>query len=274
MITTVIENIDDKKAAEYLSHNMVNRNLSRNKVLQYANSMAKGDWQLNGEAIKFNEKRELIDGQHRLSAIIKSGISINTFVMRDLGNDVSIMDRGRTRSVTDSLLIEGMDRKIANNKCVALAKLHFNLQTADSSSSVSDYKIREFLQKNIETLMSVHELLHNKGNAGRKIVDNAVIGLALFYALNVELTNEEAEKFIKIAKTGFYETKKQSSAIVLRNDFIAENITARGGGQERAHAVFAAEKALYDFHHGYERKITYKNTNKPTYSNNIMFKED
>lgn len=267
---TRIETIDKDKASEYLSHNMVNRKLSQGRVSQYADSLARGDWQLNGESIKFNDKGEMIDGQHRLNAIIKSGVPMLTVVVYGISDDVSVMDRGRNRSVTDALLVEGFDKSIATNTCVAMAKLHYRTQIG--SSNCSDSFVRKFIEENAEVLLRLNAILGrgSSKSSHRQLVKNAPMELALFYALNVEVPWEEIEEFISIIKTGFYENRKQTSAIVLRNDLIGQIVGARAGG-ERVYATYAIEKAIYDFHHGNERKQSYKNINKPTYSNNIKF---
>ena len=274
MIRTRIETIDKDKAIEYLKCNMVNRDISRGRVLQYADSMKRGDWQLNGDSIKFNERGEMVDGQHRLSAIIETGIPITTVVMTGIEDGICLFDRGRNRSTTDSLLIEGFSRKLANNTCVAIAKLNYSLQ--GKQENVSDSYIREFLIENEADLVKIVEIIsrgssHHAGS-GKTLARNAPMGLAIYYAVNTEVEWSEIEEFVQIVKSGFYENRKQTAAIVLRNDILNGCLTAHGK-EKRKSSVYAMERAIYDYHHGVERKRSYRQTDTPTYSNNKRFQK-
>jgi len=58
-------------AQEILDHrNENNRDISPHRVRMYAAIMARGSWTLASESISINEKGELCNGQHRLSAIV------------------------------------------------------------------------------------------------------------------------------------------------------------------------------------------------------------
>ena len=70
-----IELITPKIAEQYLAKNSNNYSrLYKATVDQYAYEMLNGEWIFNGEAIKFNKSGKLVDGQHRLSAIVKSDV--------------------------------------------------------------------------------------------------------------------------------------------------------------------------------------------------------
>jgi hypothetical protein len=270
-----IEVIDRHLADLYLSKNMVNRNINEDRVNQYVDLLKRGKWQLNGEAIKFNEKGEMIDGQHRLRAIIKSGIPMTTLVIFNVSDDVSIMDRGRIRNITDCFRIEGMSKTVANNTTVAIAKLFYQMQ--GKRSNVSDGFVRDWLIENQEDIEELYVLCtkyaNSSANSFRVKTKTAPMILATYYAKKVEMPIEEISKFIEVVSTGFYDNKTETSAIVLRNDITSGVINVSHNGQERIIATYKIEKALYDFHHGIERKITYKNINKPIYSNNPMFRK-
>jgi hypothetical protein len=71
-------------ANEWLSFNLHNRRVNPNSVARLASDMKNGRWQDNGESIKFDRENRLIDGQHRLLAIIASGVSLRLLVVRNL----------------------------------------------------------------------------------------------------------------------------------------------------------------------------------------------
>jgi hypothetical protein len=101
-------------AHRWLKTNFRNRPVTPDTVLSYARDMALGRWQPTHQGIAFNDRDELIDGQHRLIAVIKCGLTVRMMVTFGLpseieGAEVTTMDcvdRGRTRSVADQLKIQ------------------------------------------------------------------------------------------------------------------------------------------------------------------------
>lgn len=101
--------VTPKLAAKWLESNMENnRHLRQSYVSQLAGDMKEGRWKETGEAIKFNPMKQLIDGQHRLSAIVMSGCTIELVVCWDVPSDAILaIDTGRSRSASDVLTIKG-----------------------------------------------------------------------------------------------------------------------------------------------------------------------
>ncbi|AGK88179.1 hypothetical protein M184_gp36 [Mycobacterium phage WIVsmall] len=103
-----IESITPKKAEAYLAKNTSNRNVRQGRVNSYAADMTNGDWQFNGDAIRFAKDGTLLDGQHRLLAIIQSGVTVKMLVIRNLDNTTQhTMDTGAHRSFSDVLKLRG-----------------------------------------------------------------------------------------------------------------------------------------------------------------------
>lgn len=95
-------------AAEWLRLNRRNRNLNARLVSDYARDMANGKWVFNGEAIKRAMDGTLLDGQHRLAAIVESGIALEVLVVEGLDASAQdTMDSGRKRTTADVLAING-----------------------------------------------------------------------------------------------------------------------------------------------------------------------
>lgn len=269
MLQTKIETIDADMARKYLEHNMVNRHINHERVLAYKDELINGSWELNGESIKFNSDGEMIDGQHRLSAIIESGIPMTTVVTYGIDTEISSIDRGRPRSLRDSLIIGGMSTDIVSSASIAAAKLHYDIQR--SKRLVSDISIKNFIEYYKDDLQKINVILSRRAHKKNKSIRNGVFCLAYLYALNVELSYSEIDTFSEIVQTGFYSNKSQSSAIVLRNDWLSGTLGTHNR-LNRENMLYAIEKALSDFHAGYPRKVSYKAINTPTYSNNAKFR--
>lgn len=95
-------------AGDYLSRNIINRPLREATVRRYSDLMKRGHWKLNGEAIKFTTKGKLLDGQHRLTAVIMSGQNVPMTVVHGVPEEGFItLDQGAKRSLRDYLSIAG-----------------------------------------------------------------------------------------------------------------------------------------------------------------------
>lgn len=71
-----VMNVTPEMAASWLDKNGRNRRISRYHVSRIADQIASGKWVLNGQTVSFDEAGRLLDGQHRLSAVVESGISV------------------------------------------------------------------------------------------------------------------------------------------------------------------------------------------------------
>jgi hypothetical protein len=104
----VKERITPKKAMEWLKRNINNRPLGRNYVEKYAKAMRAGEWLLNGDVIRFNANGDLIDGQHRLTAVVESGVCIECYVLRGLPHEAfDTFDQGNRRTLDHILARRG-----------------------------------------------------------------------------------------------------------------------------------------------------------------------
>lgn len=105
-ISADVENITPKLAAKYLLRNRNNRHLSEKTIAPLVQDMVNGNWRLTGEAIKFDTDNNLIDGQHRLVAIERAGISLPVLVIRGVEPEAQlVIDTGRKRTGGNALQI-------------------------------------------------------------------------------------------------------------------------------------------------------------------------
>ncbi|MEJ7763905.1 MAG: hypothetical protein WKF86_00250 [Acidimicrobiales bacterium] len=106
-VTTTNVVIDPATAKRWLADN-TNRRLRPAIVSRYARDMAAGRWKMTGEAIKFDWNGTLRDGQHRLSAIVQSRVTLVVPVVRGLDPATqAFMDQGAARTASDALQLDG-----------------------------------------------------------------------------------------------------------------------------------------------------------------------
>lgn len=95
-------------ARELLSFNTHNRPVRGRVVAAYAADIRGGKWQANGESIKFAADGTLLDGQHRLYAVIEAETPVKMLVVRGLENDTQdTVDGGVKRKFADVLILRG-----------------------------------------------------------------------------------------------------------------------------------------------------------------------
>lgn len=82
MVTTEIMRVTPALARAWLEHNEGNRQINRTHVADLARDMTDGRFRLTHQPIAFDAAGNLIDGQHRLTAIAQSGCTVELMVAR------------------------------------------------------------------------------------------------------------------------------------------------------------------------------------------------
>lgn len=95
-------------AAQLLQKNFsTNRNIARSVVARYAREMGQGNWGV-GASLSFSSEGYLVDGQHRLSAVVKAGIEVPFLITTGIPSDsYRTFDQSLQRSAAHLLTIGG-----------------------------------------------------------------------------------------------------------------------------------------------------------------------
>lgn len=104
-----VEIISPDAAKHYLTRNFeTNRRLSPKNVHKHISSMQKGKWVISTDCIGFDIRGRLINGQHRLTAIVQSNTSQPFIVVRNLPvQSAQVLDLGKKRMMDERLSIAG-----------------------------------------------------------------------------------------------------------------------------------------------------------------------
>lgn len=115
-MSMAIESVSPEIASWWLQMNTHNRNLNKSRVSQLADDMRKGLWVVNGEPIQFDREGRLINGQHRLHAIVMSGVTLDMLVVRGLDPRAQdTIDIGSSRSMVAILTLNGISSGIGKS---------------------------------------------------------------------------------------------------------------------------------------------------------------
>jgi hypothetical protein len=128
-----VVDIGPAEASELLASQRHNRKIRTAKVEEFAGAMARGEWRLSNDALTVDRNGHLLNGQHRLRAVVQSGSTQPFIVMRGVTESTQeTMDQGSRRSVADALTLRG-DKNVA--RLGAMAR-HVFLYERDGSMYV------------------------------------------------------------------------------------------------------------------------------------------
>jgi hypothetical protein len=118
------EELTPEKAAFFLHYNIANNRPINKKIEEYKRDMLAGDWQDGHPApIVFDVDGNLIDGQHRLLAVVQTGVTISVWVYRGAERKTQeTIDTGKSRTLEHTLHMMG--EKNVNTLTSILRGLH------------------------------------------------------------------------------------------------------------------------------------------------------
>ena len=177
-------------AARWLKRNTRNRTVRPQTVGRYARDMRAGKWHLDGSPIKFGPDGALLDGQHRLAAVVESGVTILTAVAAGIDPAAqAVMDTGRGRTAADALSLGGEDNA---TQLAAAARLGVLADRNDLSDNgeVSHEEIASYVADNPDLRYAV---TYAKGLARKADCPPAVV--AYSFMVLARLDAFEATRF-------------------------------------------------------------------------------
>jgi hypothetical protein len=206
-----IEDITPDRAKKYLALNTCNRIIRESKVNEWANEMSAGRWHLTGQGIIFLDDGSIGDGQHRLLAVIQSGVTIKTVVIRGASPEsMAGIDIGAKRTVADHMnLHHGV--KNANVVCASAKSIYslcFAYQNWVIGAGLSKIAIDRF-GKEISEIAYMFPKIPQAKKAW-------IIGSLAF----AQKSNPKIADFVHIVATG-EDAKKGNPALTFRNWLIS-----------------------------------------------------
>lgn len=182
---------------------MRNRRINKDSVRMLADAMSCGRWHKNGESIIIDDNGNVLDGQHRLGAVIRSGTTQTFVVVRGVSPDAfKSIDSGRKRTFGDILTIAGIPN--SKNVAAACSAIYTFERDGEFAASVSPTKTM-YTNRNAEydPVYEAHKrtpLIFKSvqvGHQWRKVV-NARVASSLIAATHYILScvnSEEADDF-------------------------------------------------------------------------------
>jgi hypothetical protein len=235
------------KAKDALAKNKTNRSITKARVERYAESLKRGQWLVNGEAIVFDEDGHLVQGQHRMLAVISSGIPMETYVVRGVPTGAfKTLDSGRNRSVSD---VFGINKEL-NTRALAAAcrAVEYLVNGLFASQEL-------FTASRAEEILVEYPTLRywtHKFVGKRTLKSNFPTASIGVFTLAAEVFGSELiEDFVEALDSGAG-LEAGNPALVLRNKF---NEIMRGSRIRTEFAIALIIKAINAYCHGKKIKV-------------------
>lgn len=237
-----IETITPIIAKEYLTLNPHNRKIMMSKVKVLARDMRNGAFKLTHQGIAFDENGNLLDGQHRLSAIVMSDMTLQMVVARGLPREtIRTMDGGTKRSVSnhEDVTKEPCEFKYTDKYGTVAKIVEFG---AGGQIAISMSETFELIEKYKKGLMFVMQW----GSVTYAHASILAVLLQAYY--NNPDDADRISKFMEIFKSGESESKEDLPPVKLRNYMINRGKSETGfHGRDRIYG--RTQTALYAFLH-------------------------
>lgn len=194
-IKTEVLQVTPTVAKIWLGVNRKNRNIRKLVVDGYARDMAAGKWQLTGEAVKFNKVGDLLDGQHRLHAIVQSGATVDMLVVHNIEDSAqAVLDSGAKRTAYDALHLDGYTNgttlAAAARLCMTIDNGGTDTKNRTQSKSFTHSEIQDYVRSHPELSEGARA-----GNTYKKTIDLTPSVIAVAYARLSQIDEDDTRVF-------------------------------------------------------------------------------
>lgn len=218
--TFSVEMIGPQEAADLLRSSAFNRPTTRLHVTALANTMRRGEWRFNGEPIIVASSGEMLDGHHRARAIIASGCTIQTAVIRGVNPEsFDTIDIGRRRSGGDILAMRGEKNYI---------ELASAIRGVLNLSTPGKYLGASFTPRQIEAILDARPDMRYWVKEFRRLYLHKFVPVLLVsvVALGVEHKSQSTGDFFLDKLSTGAGLERYSPILMLRDRFLEYNKTS------------------------------------------------
>jgi len=197
-------------AREMLACNKNNRPIKQANVEALVAAIRQGQWVMTGNSIAFDQAGQLLDGQHRLLAIIEAGQAVESLVATGLAKAAFLTtDIGAKRGAADVAAMLGFKCYITTG-CAATLLHHYD------HNGMRLFK-KGVTNQEIQKILSEHPMLQESVDVGRGVANLIPPGIGAFcHYIFSRIDREAADSFFKQLKSGA-NLRPKSPILVLRD---------------------------------------------------------
>jgi hypothetical protein len=238
----LLETITPARAKKYLLRNVCNRRIRPTWVDKLARQILEGRWVVTHQGIAFDEEGRLLDGQHRLSAIVAANKSVKMWVAYDEPGEARlVVDSGGARDVLDisGSLVNGDDRNVTTDEVSTARQMFCSVARANFSLNTTNQEKLLYLIRHREAIQFACD------NTKSKEVKHACLRAPIARAWYTE-DRERLLEFCRVLCSGIAGSKEDVAAAKLRSYYTANKVQFNGAGG-RATLYRKVEMALRAF---------------------------
>jgi hypothetical protein len=233
------------QATAWIERNTLNRKLKQGRVDKFVHLLKTGQFKVTHQGVAIATDGSLLDGQHRLWAIILSGIGAWMWVCLDAPTDSrDIIDDTTPRSLSDRLRFR-LAGDVSSEMVATARVMKYGPAKAgrDLRRFVSALEAAEFITPHADAIrFSLNALRKSRGVTSS--IEWAVIARA-YYAHN----HDDLQRFAAILSSGVSDGNPESNTVIslreaLRGTGKGDSPVARYGKVERTLEAFLAGEAL------------------------------
>lgn len=172
-------------AIAWLETNKDNRKISNHRITRYAEDMARGNWRITGDSIRFAEDGRLLDGQHRLWACVESDTPFQTVVFTGVNSGSQlVMDQGMGRTRGSQLNILGYKRgRDLASACTAYWRMEGGRKRIlTRAASPSNSEIYDLLEQVPALETCLEKYYSRKSQSGVRCQSGASIAMYVYFS--------------------------------------------------------------------------------------------
>jgi hypothetical protein len=211
-------------AEEYLKSNASNRRVRWFNVSKYAADMVAGRWLLSTDLIGFDTSGRLIQGQHRLFAVIeaekeKPGISVPMLVAWGFPPDTyDVLDQGSLRGVHQVLATHGVTNAIVTAAAARQVLFYDRFPSViwRGNEAVSRVEVTDFVLQHREDFHEAQQLRGKEAPGRRSLFNVTSMTVAHFLVMRDSEKSEMWDSWMDAVATGA-NLPPGHPALVLRN---------------------------------------------------------
>jgi hypothetical protein len=235
--------ITPSQAVNWLEHaNNHNRSVSDRIVQQYARDMRAGRWRLSHQSIAFDPRGNLIDGQHRLWAVVEAAVPVEMHVWFNVDPaSQMVIDMGRPRRLADNLRLGGGLPNAGTNELACLRAM----LGRGGCPPLTPEEARQAMERHGEAVAFALEHLAPIGQKGIITAEVRAVVARAWYSADLK----RLKRFCEVLRTCVVEEPAEKTVVLLRTV-----LSTRGGGSVplRQERYGKTERALAAYLQGQE----------------------
>lgn len=228
--------ITPEMAKELLSHNISNRNLKKGAVYANHAAMEADKWYINGQSIVVNERGELKDGQHKLTALIKANKCYPLVYVTVRDDEAKMIDIGVSRSIKDQIMLSNDTELEEINDLKITGAASFLLSgSLGMIKRVPKFMLIEEIKKNIDIWLWLKENEDFPSLKCKKSIGSSPVFAAVAAAYKSGYPENKLNRFMNVLNTGVIANANETPIVKLRDYLMSHKLT---GGRDMQKEVY------------------------------------